>query len=864
MSIKINGSNIIDDGGHALNVSSIVFADATVQSSGDVGGAPIGDIALNEYSLVHVLDNPNAYGTGVFDNFGRVVAISGNYVIVGAYAEDGTSGGNEGKVYIFDVSTGKLIRTLNNPNAYGIASGDQFGISVAISSNYAIVGAYYEADAGGIQSGKVYVFDVTTGDLVHTLDNPNAYDTSHSDNFGYSVAISGNYTIVGTYREDDAGGTSSGKAYIFDVTTGALVHTLNNPNAYGTGANDYFGYSVAISGNYTIVGAYGEDDAGGTQSGKAYIFNVTTGALVHTLNNPSPNGSDIFGWSVAISGNYVIVGTPGDATGATGSGSGNAFIFNVETGALVHTIYNPNAYGNQENDRFGQTVAMSGNYAAVGALYEDDSGLNNSGKVYIFNVTTGELLYTLDNPNAYGTSQDDNFGHSIAISGNNIIIGVQNEDALDGSGSGKAYIFNLDEVSDGSYIEEIELSNGYTLNFQTDKLFRTAHSQGELIRTINNPNVFSTPQDDNFGFNVAIDGNRIITSALGEDSASGTESGAVYIFDAVQGNLLQTLYNPNSYGTSNDYFGYSVAISGNYAVVGAPFEASATGVNTGKAYIFNVTTGALVHTLSDVASPSADDYFGQFVAISGNTVAVSSISKIFIFNVSTGNTIASYYSPDVECGPVATFGNCVVNSTVDSLGNQSINVRFVNLNTGDATMYTIDNPNPSPADDEIFGSWLGIDGNNIIAGHEYQDALVGSLPGKAYIFSAVNGTLIHTLESPDQENIPSNARFGTSVAISGNYAAVGSMYHNNDTSGDTGSVFLFEVDTGNLVATIPNPNPFNLTYLFGRTVSMSDGHLVVGSLSGTVEDTYTSGRTQVYAAKSMTYLDKIVTLSKNP
>ena len=63
--------------------------------------------------------------------------------------------------------------------------------------------------------------------------------------------------------EDDAGGTSSGKAYIFNVTSGALVHTLDNPNAYSTSASDYFGYSVAISGNSAIVGAYGEDDAGG-------------------------------------------------------------------------------------------------------------------------------------------------------------------------------------------------------------------------------------------------------------------------------------------------------------------------------------------------------------------------------------------------------------------------------------------------------------------------------------------------------------------------------------------------------------------------------------------------------------------------
>ena len=72
----------------------------------------------------------------------------------------------------------------------------------------------------------------------HTLDNPNAYSTSADDRFGYSVSICDNYAIVGAYGEDDAGGTSSGKAYIFNPSTGALLHTLDNPNAYDTSAAD--------------------------------------------------------------------------------------------------------------------------------------------------------------------------------------------------------------------------------------------------------------------------------------------------------------------------------------------------------------------------------------------------------------------------------------------------------------------------------------------------------------------------------------------------------------------------------------------------------------------------------------------------
>jgi len=111
--------------------------------------------------------------------------------------------------------------------------------------------------------------------LSKTLDNPNAFSTSAGDQFGYSVSISDNYAIVGALGEDDSDGSGSGKAYIFDITTGNLVATLDNPNAFSTSAGDQFGYSVSIDGNYAIVGAYQEDDASGDLSGKAYIFELS-------------------------------------------------------------------------------------------------------------------------------------------------------------------------------------------------------------------------------------------------------------------------------------------------------------------------------------------------------------------------------------------------------------------------------------------------------------------------------------------------------------------------------------------------------------------------------------------------------------
>ena len=394
--------------------------------------------------LRHTLDNPNAYSTSTDDRFGFSVSICDNYAIVGAYQEDDAGGANSGKAYIFNPYTGALLHTLDNPNAYSTSASDYFGFSVSICDNYAIVGAYLEDDAGGTGSGKAYIFNPSTGALLHTLDNPNPYDISGDDRFGYSVSISNSHAIVGAYLEDDAGGTGSGKAYIFNPSTGALLYTLDNPNAYSASLlNDYFGSNVSICDNYAIVGAYQEDDAGGSSSGKAYIFNPSTGALLHTLDNPNAydiSSLDYFGFRVSICDNYAIVGAQLEDD-AGGTSSGKAYIFSPSTGALLHTLDNPNAYDTSEGDRFGIAVSICDNYAIVGAQLEDDAGGTGSGKAYIFEPSTGALLYTLDNPNAYDTSTEDRFGYSASISNSHAIVGAYQEDDAGGTSSGKAYIF---------------------------------------------------------------------------------------------------------------------------------------------------------------------------------------------------------------------------------------------------------------------------------------------------------------------------------------------------------------------------------------------------------------------------------------
>jgi len=386
---------------------------------------------------------------------------------------------------------GSLQATLNNPTP---ASTDWFGHSVAISGDYAIVGTYGD-DTGADNAGSAYIYvrSGTTWSLQATLDNP---VPAVYDRFGVSVAISGDYAIVGMHG-DDTGADNAGSAYIYarSGTTWSLQATLNNPTP---AASEWFGNSVAISGDYAIVGASG-DDTGATEAGSAYIYvrSGTTWSLQATLNNPVPAGSDWFGHSVAISGDYAIVGAYGDDTGATDAGSAYIYVRSGTTWSLQSTLNNPTP---ADGDIFGHSVDISGDYAIVSATY-NDTGATDAGSAYIYvrSGTTWSLQATLNNPTPTGRGQ---FGRSAAISGDYAIVGAHGDDT-GANDAGSAYIY---------------VRSGTTWSLQA---------------TLNNP----TPAAyDQFGVSAAISGDYAIIGAF--DDTGATDAGSAYIYGTTPPNKI--------------------------------------------------------------------------------------------------------------------------------------------------------------------------------------------------------------------------------------------------------------------------------------------------------------------------------------
>jgi len=254
------------------------------------------------------------------DFFGHAAAISGDYAIVGAYAED-TGASEAGAAYIYERSGG-VWSQVAKIQASDKQGGDQFGWSVAISGDRAIVGAYNE-DTGGTDAGAAYIFE-RSGGMWSQVAKIQASGKQAGDNFGVSVAISGDRAMVGAYWED-TGGSSAGAAYIFELSAGVWSQVAKI-QASDKQADDNFGFSVAISGDHAIVGAMWED-TGGTNAGAAYIFERSGGVWseVAKIQASDKQAGDQFGWSVGISDDRAIAGAWEEDTGGTGAGA--AYIF---------------------------------------------------------------------------------------------------------------------------------------------------------------------------------------------------------------------------------------------------------------------------------------------------------------------------------------------------------------------------------------------------------------------------------------------------------------------------------------------------------------------------------------------------------
>jgi len=412
-----------------------------------------------------------------------------------------------------------------------------------------------------------------------------AIDRGINDNFGYSVSISGDYAIVGAKNDDQnvVGSDTlfkSGSAYIFKLTGGTWVQQQKLV-ASDRDAEAEFGFSVAISGNFATVGSVLEDkNATGSDTlinaGAAYVFEQVAGTWIEKQKLVASDRAenDRFGFSVAIDGDYIIIGArleDEDASGnATLNNAGSAYIFKQTNGLWLQQ--QKIVSSDRANlDFFGSCVAINANFAIVGAPIEDEDSigantLNASGSVYIFKQSNGVWSQT-QKIVANDREAAANFGSSIAVANNYLVVGAVSEDKnVNGStlisNAGAAYIFQ--EIG-GSWVQ-----------------------QQKIIAS-------DREAEDFFGNSVAINGSYIIVgSRFEDDNVSGADSisnaGAAYIYKLTNGVWSQQQKIVASDRAEEDQFGFSVAINNDFAIVGAFGQDVGAQFDVGAAYIFSIRT----------------------------------------------------------------------------------------------------------------------------------------------------------------------------------------------------------------------------------------------------------------------------------
>ncbi len=707
-------------------------------------------------ALLHVLSNPDP---SFFDQFGHSAAVSGNRVVIAT-----TANNSGGTVYVYDLAGATPtapIATLNNPTPELSA---RFGWSVAISGTQLVVGAP-DHSANAIIAGAAYVYDLGSA----TPDVPAAVLTNPTpvnfDTFGESVTVSGTRIVVGA-PGDDTGANNAGSAYVYDLssdTPTVPAVSLNNPTP---ASNDAFGTSVAISGTRAAVGAI-RDDTGAVDAGSAYVFDLssdTPSVPVATLNNPdpgnsSPGNSDNFGQSVAIAGTRVVVGIPDDDTVSINAGSVCVYELSSETPTVPIACLNyPRG---RPGDNYGRSVSIDGTRLVVGSPY-DDTGASSAGSAYLYELSSGIPTgpsITFSDP---GLAPYDEFGVSMAISGKLLVVGAYQDDT-GATDAGSAYVYDL-----------------------------SSDTPTVPVLMLNNP--APAPQDY-FAWSVGISGTRLVVGASRDDTGA-MNAGSAYVYDlnsAVPTVPVVTLNNPGP--VADDNFGRFVAISGTSVVVGAYLDDTGAS-NAGSVYVYDLnsgTPGLPVVTLNN-PEPTANEWFGRPVSISGTRLVVGAYPN-------------NFGSPGA-----ASFGSAYV-----------YDLNSVTPVVPEATL-----KNPGGAYD-YFGRSVAISGRYVAIG-AYDTDSGASGAGAAYVYD-LHGA---TPEVPAFVfNNPAPAAmdgFGYSVAISGPQIVVGA--HRDDTGADdSGSAYVYDLTSAtpaNPVAILNNPAPAP-DDRFGWSVAVDGGNVVVGA-----------------------------------
>ncbi|MEM7531345.1 MAG: SdrD B-like domain-containing protein [Chloroflexota bacterium] len=378
------------------------------------------------------------------DRFGSSMALSGDTLLIGAYRDD-DNGSNSGSAYVF-VRSGNTWSEQQKLLPSDGAANDQFGENVALDGDTALIGAYQDDDNGS-NSGSAYVF-TRSGNTWSQQQKLLPSDGAADDWFGYSLALDGDTLLIGAYEDDD-NGTDSGSAYVF-TRSGSTWSEQQKLLSSDGAADDRFSSSVALDGDTLLIGAYRDED-NGTNSGAAYVFtrSGSTWSEQQKLLPSDGDATDRFGENVALHGDTALIGVWRDDDNGTSSGAAYVFTRSGSTWSEQQKLLPSDG---DTGDIFGERVALSGDTALIGAHEDDDNG-SDSGAAYVFR-RSGNTWSEESKLLAPDGVDDDFFGSSVVLEGDTALIGALYDDD-NGLNSGSVYFFqSLTGIIVGAVFED--------------------------------------------------------------------------------------------------------------------------------------------------------------------------------------------------------------------------------------------------------------------------------------------------------------------------------------------------------------------------------------------------------------------------
>lgn len=546
------------------------------------------------------------------DQFANSVAISGDTAVLGAFAYNT---GRNGSAYVLE-RTGMTWAQQAKLTAPDGAASDEFGYNVSVYGDTAIVSARHDDVGAHANQGSAWLFSRVGTTWIGPDSKISPSDGSSNDQAGHVVAISGNTMVISSYLDDVGANVDQGSARVYRSKGTGWEYEATLTASDGA-AGDRFGYhSIAIDGDTIVIGAVYDTVGASPTQGSAYVFARSGSSWIQQAKLIAADGEagDRFAESVSISGNTIAIGAQSDTVGGVFQGS--AYVF-TRSGTIWTQQAKLVASDGTFLDYFGNSIAVYGDTVFAGSPYAEVGGNVDQGAVYVF-VRSGTSWSQQAKITAPDGMAGDRFGQSFAISGETAVIGSVQGDVGVHPDQGSAYIF-------------VRSGNSWS---QQAKLIA---SDGAAI--------------DAFGGSVAISVDTVVIGALLADVGMNVDQGSAYVFTRNGSIWTQQAKLTAADGAANDYFGYSVAVSGGTAVIGVPLEDVGSSIDQGSAWVYSVAEDDFAVAHNDTLDVSYASVAAAVAAASPGD-AITATSKAFakITTLDTGNKSVEMKST----GPIRT------------------------------------------------------------------------------------------------------------------------------------------------------------------------------------------------------------------